>query len=240
MAHPSRHRTGRAGRWLIMAAAVGLLAACTTPSLRLASGPVNNDQTPWDRYPYTVEKRDVSIALPGALGSEALSDKELVKLDGFIAEYRRSGRGALRIAVPRAENGDTRALDRGARIADHAQWRGVPPVDVELVVETAASQPDEQIVVSYAAYSVRMSRCGDWSKENSHDFSNTEFSNFSCSIRHNVAVMLADPGDITAPHAQGLHDTTRSNLVIQLYRAGKATGAERAQAETAAISNVSK
>jgi len=223
-----------------MVAAVGFLAACTTPSMRLMPGPVNNDQAPWDRYPYTVEKRDVSIALPGALGNEELSEKELVKLDRFIAEYRRSGRGALRIDVPRAENGDTRALDRGAGIADHAQWRGVSSVDVELVVETAASQPDEQIVVSYATFFVRMSRCADWSKENSHDVTNTAFNDLGCSTRHNVAAMLADPGDIVAPPAQGPHDTARSNLVIQLYRGGKATGAERAQAETAAISNVNQ
>jgi len=214
------------------------IAGCTSPEMRLAPTPVYVQGDLGDHYPVRVERQTASLALPGALGAEELTADEEARLDGLIRDYWTDARGPLSIAVPRTEKGETRALDRAQQIADHAQWRGLGETEVVMTVDTTVSGTDSQIVVSYPFYVARLPSCGDWSKENSHDSTNTAFSNFGCATQRNFGTMIADPADMLAARQEGLRDTIRSNLVVQQYRAGKTTISERATAEKAQISTV--
>ena len=208
-----------------------LAAACTTPIGIGESRVYPSD--PRVQYPISVERSVATLGLPGAADGVALSATEIARLDGFVGNYIAGGHGHLVITVP--ATGQQQTLTKAKRIVDHTLGRGLRSGEVSLRVATAESSDRGQIVLSYDTFVVRVPECGDWSKESSHDATNSVHSNFGCAMQRNVALMIANPADLVAPRMAGLRDATRSNQVIQLYRAGEVTIAERAAVEEADV-----
>ncbi len=192
------------------------------------------------RHPLAVEIVRATLNLPGAEGAERLTSAELRRIDGFVAAYMAERRGQLMISVPAAAAGDARVLGRAKQIADRARQQGLPAAEVILRVAADEQEAKAPVMVSYEKLVMGIPECGDWSKEASHDWTNTIHSNFGCSTQRGVGLMIADPADLAKPRTAGLRDAARSNLVIQLYRAGVATVAERAEVERAAIAEVAE
>lgn len=191
-----------------------------------------------ERFPVTVEPRVAIFTIPGAAADVALSAADRTRLDAFIGAYLTRGHGQLTIAVPGTGDAEYQAIDRGMVIVDHALSRGLREDEIVLRVETAPAGAKNQIVASYETYDLRVPVCGDWSKESSHDLTNTVHSNFGCAVQRDFALMVANPADLVAMRAPAPHDTGRSNVVIGLYRAGKPTGAKRAAEERAALADI--
>ncbi len=228
--------SGRA-RWhrrlhIVCAAAALLAAGCTTPNLQYLPADPSYAR---ERHPVSVENSVATLVLSGAAGAERLAPSEIARLDGFVAGYISGGHGRLMVTVPGADAGQKRALARGKRIVDRALGRGVRDSEVRLEVEATESSAGAPIVVSYERFVVRVPECGDWSKESSHDITNTIYSDFGCATQRSLALIVANPADLIAPRRGLYRDTVRSNLVIQLYRAGEVTLAERAAVEEAAL-----
>ncbi len=227
--------SGRA-RWhrrlpIVCTAAALLAAGCTTPNMQfLPADPTYVSE----RHPVSVENSVATLVLSGAAGAERLAPAEIARLDGFVAGYISGGHGRLMVTVPGAGAGQKRALARGKRIVDRVLARGARRSEVMLGVEAAESSAGGAIVVSYEKFVVRVPECGDWSKESSHDITNTIYSDFGCATQRSLALMIANPADLIAPRGGGLRDPVRSSLVVQLYRAGEVTLAERAEVEEAA------
>ncbi len=226
--------SGRA-RWhrrlhIVCAAAALLAAGCTTPNIHFLPADPSDAR---ERHPVSVENSVATLVLSGAAGAERLAPSEIARLDGFVAGYISGGHGRLMVTVPGADAGQKRALARGKRIVDRALGRGVRESEVLLGVDATESSDGAPIVVSYEKFVVRVPECGNWSKESSHDITNTVYSDFGCATQHSLALSVANPADLILPRGAGLRDTVRSNLVIQLYRSGEVTLAERAEVEAA-------
>ena len=102
------------------------------------------------------------------------------------------------------------------------------------------SDGGSEITVLFNTYAVRASTCRDWSKESSHDPTNTSPPDMGCSLQRSLGLMVANPADLVTLRAVDLHDTQRSNLVVQLYRARKDTVAATHSQEQTSISDVGK
>ena len=76
-------------------------------------------------------------------------------------------------------------------------------------------------LIYVAHYEVTVPGCPDWQKPAVADFSNTTSSNFGCANATNLALMVADPGDLSQGKALAGGDGTRSAKAINDYRAGK-------------------
>ncbi len=235
-----RHPESVRWRRLCVLCGLGLLlAACTTAEMRISGTPVLSEDYS-QRHPLAVESVRAALNLPGAGGQDRLTPTEVRRVDAFVSSYLAEMRGPLMISVPGAAAGDARVLGRAKQIADRARRLGLPPDQVLLRVAAEEERAEAPVVVSYEKLVMRIPECGDWSKEASHDWTNTVHSDFGCSTQRGVGLMIADPADLAKPRTAGLRDAARSNLVIQLYRAGVATVAERAEVERAAITEVSE
>lgn len=206
-------------------------------NFRIKKLPVYTEVTN-ERFPVTVEPRVAIFTIPGAAADVALSAADRTRLDAFIGAYLTRGHGQLTIAVPGTGDAEYEAIDRGILIVDHALSRGLRQDEIVLRVETAPTGTKNQIVASYETFDLRVPVCGDWSKESSHDLTNTVHSNFGCSVQRDFALMVANPADLVTMRAPAPHDAGRSSTVLSLYRAGKTTGAERAGEERAALSTI--
>ena len=217
-------------RTCILCSVTAILAACTGPYIKIGT-PEYIDYR--QKFALTVASVRPALSLPGTAGQERLTPGEIRRIDEFVAGYMAERRGPLTITVPSAAAGDARVLGRAKQIADRARRRGLPAEHVVLRVAADEQRADAPVMVSYEKLVVRVPTCGDWSKESSHDPTNTPSPNFGCSMQRAVGLMIADPADLAAPRQAGLRDAGRSNTVIQLYRAGQPTVTERTTAEEA-------
>jgi pilus assembly protein CpaD len=78
--------------------------------------------------------------------------------------------------------------------------------------------------------------CGqDWSQNLARNYQNTPYPNFGCSSQHNLAVMVANPGDLLGPRTMTPRDANRRDDMYGKYVAGRELGAK---AEAAVIDRV--
>jgi len=80
--------------------------------------------------------------------------------------------------------------------------------------------------------------CGDWSVSLGYTSANHPAPNWGCATRHNLAVMVADPRDLATPQPIDNGDPARRLTVIEKYRKGEVTIADKdkaASGEVAAI-----
>ena len=218
-------------RTCILCSVTAILAACTNPSIDFGTPVYNQDYT--QKFALNVESLHLTLSLPGADGQERLTPGEIRRLDKFVSGYMAERRGQLVVSIPASASGERRVLGRAKQIADRARRQGLHADEIMLRVAIEENRADAPVVVGYDKLVVRVPECGDWSKESSHDLTNTPSPNFGCSMQRAVGLMVADPADLIAPRQAGLRDAGRSNTIIQLYRAGLPTGAERAAAEEA-------
>ena len=232
---------GRSAGLLAVGAVLLLGAACTTPDYyyTVDGEPIVfpiDPSTLRERQPIGVETQVATLGLPGMIDQE-MAATETTQLNGFISSYLSGGSGQLEIFVPGAGSGQAEALDKGKWIVDHAMARGLRRDEVALMVDTEASG---QVLVSYVTYVTTLPECGDWSKESSHDLLNTAHPSYGCALQYDVGLVIANPADLVEPRMAQSRDVVRDNLVVQLYRAGEVTLAERAAEEEAELAEVAE
>ena len=232
---------GRSAGLLAVGAVLLLGAACTTPDYyyTVDGEPIVFPIDPSairERHPIGVETRVATLGLPGMIDQD-MAATETTQLDGFIGAYLSGGSGQLEIFVPGAGAGQAEALDKGKWIVDHAMARGLRRDEVALMVDTEASG---QVLVSYVTHVVTVPECRNWYYESSHDLLNRSHPNYGCATQRNVGLIIANPADLVAPRMAQSRDVTRDNLVIQQYRAGEVTLAERAAVEEAELAEVAE
>lgn len=187
-----------------------------------------------DKFPIGVKNVVTAVELPGKNGQERLSPSEIRQISDMAAAFLEDRQNQLVVAIPGGAAGDARVLGRAKQIGDLVKRRGVPASRMMLRVDTDDTRADGPIVISYDRLVVTVPECGIFDKESSHDETNTNEPNFGCSLQRNIGLMIDNPRDLIEPRkTTATHDATRSSVVLEAYRAGKVTGARRADVESA-------
>ena len=208
-----------------------LAAACTTADM-----PYHRDaphpETAADNHPIGAEQMIATLTLEGDGSSRALSAREIGKVYAFADGFIRQGRGRLMITVSAGAGDESVSLARGKQAALHAIKFGLAAEEVILRAETTGERETDLVVLSFETYVVQLPTCGDWSKENTHDASNTLFSNFGCAAQRNAGLIIANPGDLAAPQPNTAHDAARVDDITTKYRNGTVTVTPRDGSES--------
>jgi pilus assembly protein CpaD len=53
------------------------------------------------------------------------------------------------------------------------------------------------------------------------------YPNFGCAQQHNLAAQIANPADLLGPRTMAPADADRRSVIMDRYRQGKTTGAEK-------------
>jgi pilus assembly protein CpaD len=214
----------------ILRACVAIVAlaasACSTP---IANGPeqaLNLNE----RFPISVQPRMMTLRLLYN-GQPALDEDAQGQIARFAQDYLSHGSGSLAVAPP---NGNQAVANL---VVDELIAHGVSRNQV-MVGGANAPGPADDIRLSYIRYVAEAPACGDWSTNLSHTAGNTAPPNFGCATQHNIAAMVSDPRDLLAPEAPGAADAQRRLIVLDKYRAGTPTPAQKTPEQSAFISNV--
>ena len=234
-AHQIAHHGLRASLGLVVAL---LIAGCTTPDYQFNEDSLFNtpidDKGYREKYPIGVKSVTTAVELSGKSGQERLTPAEIRRVSDIVAAFLEGRESQLVVAIPGSGAGDALVLGRAKQIGDLVKRRGVPASRMLLRVASEDTSANGPIVISFDTLVVTVPDCRLWNSESSHDLTNTATSNFGCSLQRNFGLMIDNPRDLIEPRkTTATHDATRSGVVLDNYRAGKITGADRDRIESA-------
>ncbi len=201
-------------------------AACSTPP----NGP-EQIADPSVRFPIAVEPQMMALRLPAdpPSGNPDLSSGG--QLERFAEDYLEHGSGAIAVSAPR------RFPNAPAIYAARLEALGIPRARILVGNDDQPGAADD-VRITYIRYRAQSPECGDWSFNQNFTLTNKTPPNFGCATQHNLAAMVSDPRDLLTPEATGEADAQRRLSVLDKYRKGQPTPAQRTQDQSGFVSNI--
>jgi pilus assembly protein CpaD len=191
-----------------------------------------------DYHQITVTQTAARMEVAVAAGDVALSADSRAQLRAFASGYLRYGHGALVLNTPSgAANSDAASI-----VANEARMAlvesGVSYAAVAGSSYEASGEADAPIVVTFARYEAQAPECAPlWEQDLAHQSNNQPWASFGCATQANLAAMVEDPADLLHPRAEDPRDPGRRDTVMDAYREGDQTHADRSGDERVTISN---
>ena len=198
-------------RQLLAMLACAVVTACTYPQ----SDVDMSDSDYRARYPIRVES---DLVQANFIGSDAgkLTLSELVQLDQIVGDYIAHGQKPLVIVMPRNAahyRSLANEIEQRVRLHDLARSEVLVGVDPEAAM-------NNEVTVSFLMYTAVAPECGYWQEDIAHNVDNANSENFGCATQHNLALMVANPGDLVVPQSFSTRDAQRTAAIIMAYQEG--------------------
>jgi len=205
-------------------AATSLLAGCAGDPANEARGPIAG--TPLDRHQIDVQAGLEVLEIQLDAGGTRLPRADLNRIERFVAAYRDRGHGKMRMAMPENAARPQLAVEAVKAARELAWEHGVAWEDIAGSAYDAKGY-QAPLIMSFDVYEAVAPDCKSLAEIDMSDVSrNGELENFGCSVRTNIAAMLADPGDLLGERELGPRNRGRVSVIMEAYRQGEATGAE--------------
>ncbi|MEM1105806.1 MAG: CpaD family pilus assembly lipoprotein [Pseudomonadota bacterium] len=211
---------------VVLAAAAGLaLGACQQNDLALPEN-VQLEGLPFDNNRIGVERTTevIEIEVNPAYSDLRIADRRA--LERFVAAFRDRGHGALVMAMPENGSYPDAAVETLKNVRTLAWENGVA---WEQISGSAyeANGLNAPIVLAFDAYEAVAPECLSLAAYDMSDVSsNNEPAYYGCAVRNNIAMMIADPGDLLSRREIDTPDNSRVSVIMEAYRAGTWGGGE--------------
>jgi len=150
-------------------------------------------------------------------GQATLSEAEAVKLQGFLAAGGLDDSDRVTLG---ASPDDKLAIARLRQLTLLLRGYGVV---VKTDAVPAAQPRNGHVTLEMARYVATPPACPQWGHTPQGDYTTETASNFGCADAANLALQIADPGDLLAGRGHGASDANPASLAIQRYRTDKQT-----------------
>ncbi len=214
----------------LLRASVALAALCVAA----CANPVNGPQASFDpntAYPISVEPRMMTLRLPADAQSTDQDQNLSGQLERFAADYLDHGSGAIAVSAP------NRYRNAPSDYAERLVTLGIPR-DHILVGNQDDPSSSDAVKLTYIRYVAETAPCGNFTVNEADTAANLPQRNFGCATQHNIAAMVADPRDLVSPRALTPDDAQRRLEVLDKYRKGQTTVAEKTQAQSGTVATV--
>lgn len=216
----------------LIAGAAGVLAACQTSPQMIPAAPLAAD-----RHQIRVEETAEQFEFAPAPHTLGLEPAERASLARMMEAYAQEGRGPLVVSYPRGSQNEDAAVTALDELRDMAYEYGLPAHLVRGAPYDAAGRGRAPVTVSYTRLQARGPECGQVWTDISKSYANGPTPNFGCATKANLAAMIADPADLLGPRDMTPPDLARRATVLEAYRSGESTAAERSEQETGTVSD---
>lgn len=218
----------------IVAAAL-VLGACSNLGQNGRLEAVSVQQT----HPITVDEQSSSLTLKVSPDSISLSNDDIARLHAFARNYKDRGNGPMVMSIPSGAPNRGAASRAAAEVETLLDDLAIGPSRLRLShYRASGAASNAPLILSFSQYVATPSPCGNWSEDYAFNPRNTRSPNYGCATQNNLAVMVADPGDLIAPRGMTPADAQRRDVVLERYRQGETTQTERADEESGASSQV--
>lgn len=219
----------------LMAFGLTALSACSTaPGSPAATRAEYMNQGAFDHNKIEVVKRTEYLEVAIDPVASEITNKSRSDIRAFVQAYTAQGKGPLVLSLPTSSRNPQLAISAIAEAREIAYETGV--AYDELNGATHASS--EPMVLAFQYYEALKPDCGLASEYDFSDIrSNNDMRSLGCSVRTNLAAMIADPSDLLGVTAIGPADSLRRSNILEKFREGESTAAARGANESGAVSN---
>jgi pilus assembly protein CpaD len=214
---------------------VSALSACASvppPPEGMAPTP-----TAADNHRIEVTQTSERMEVPVSADS-SLSAGSRAQLRAFANNYLRYGHGALVLSTPSGSANSDAASILANQTRMSLVEAGVSYAAVAGSSYDASGNNAAPIIVSFARYEAQAPDCAPlWEQDLAHQSNNQPWESFGCATNANLAAMVEDPADLLRPRDEDPRDSERRDTVMDAYREGESTHAERSSDERISISN---
>ena len=214
------------------------LAGCSSAG---PSGPVPVSYlqgTTLDRQNVGVARRTAYLEVRLNPRDSQLRLEERARIEDFVSEYMTPGHGPLVMSLPKNHANEELAVKAVAEARDIAWSAGVGYNEMRGSAYDAGGSPTTPVVMAFTAYDAVAPDCPSKSRIDFADAtSNNDMPTLGCSVRTNMAAMIADPADLLGQRPLDEADLARRTAQLELYRQGESTGAQRSEQESGTISS---
>jgi len=173
----------------------------------------------------------LEIVLDQNASELSLADKR--RLQSFIRGYNDHGHGPLVMLLPEGTPNQQFAVGAVAEAREVAFENGVA---YEEIAGGSKFGNYPSMILSFKSYDASLSDCPGFGEVDISDVRyNGELPNLGCSLRVNLAAMIADPADLLGERKLDPADATRRGIVHGLYREGQSTGSLRNESESGTV-----
>jgi len=191
-----------------------------------------------DRHRIEVQQTSERVEVAVANGDMAISHEARAQLRNLAGGYLRYGHGALTMSTPSGSGNASSASTLAGQVRMALVDSGVSHAAVAGSTYDASGEANAPIIVSFARYEAQAPECTPlYEQDLAHQSNNQPWESFGCSTNANLAAMVEDPADLLRPRGEDPRDSNRRGTVMDAYRRGEQTHAERSQDERATISN---
>lgn len=191
-----------------------------------------------DRHRITVATAASRLEVPVAAGASALGAEGRARVHAFAASYLRYGHGALVLSTPNGSGNAASAEAVGADARRVLIEAGVSYAAVAGASYDASGDTDAPVVLSFTRYEAHAPECAPlWQQDLGHQSNNQAWESFGCATQANLAALVEDPADLLYPRGEDPRDSGRRTTVMNAYREGESTHADRSPDERITISN---
>lgn len=161
---------------------------------------------------------------------------ERARIEGFVEAYKAEGHGPLVMSLPQNHANEELAVKAVAEAREIAWAAGVDYTEISGSAFEADGR-NAPMVLGYRAYAAVAPDCPSKAVYNFADATtNNDLPSLGCSVRTNMAAMIARPGDLLGNRPQDPSDLARRQVQLELYRVGETTAASRGEEESGAVS----
>lgn len=214
-----------------------LLAGCSSVE---PNGPVPVEYlsgTTLDRHQIRVAERTAYLEVKLNVLDSHLRLEEKAKIQAFVRDYISRGHGPLIMSLPKNHGNEELAVKAVAEAREIAWSSGVDYEEIRGSAYDAGGSNTAPIVLAFKAYDAIAPDCPQRSTIDFSDAtSNNDLPTLGCSVRANMAAMIADPVDLLGQRPLDESDLARRTAQLELYRNGESTTAARGESESGAVS----
>jgi len=146
------------------------------------------------------------------------------------------GQGQLSMILPEGTSNPQSAIGAIAEAREIAWANGVRYEEISGGANVFEFQP--VMTLSFKRYEALAPECDSFGTiDVSSTRSNADLPNLGCSVRTNIAAMIADPSDLLGNRQLDPGDSERRYITFQAYRQGEQTASERNDGESGVISD---
>lgn len=226
-AHMPHARSDRRRLTRLVAVGIGLAAFAALAAGCSTTGTSEVDARDFDhrlRHPILISEEPETLDLPVGMNGPALSPQIEKAIDGYVAEYRKDGNGAITIQVPTGSANEEAAASTGRAVHYALVRAGVPHGRIH-VAPYSVDDPSRMapLRMSYLRVKAVVPHCGVWPDGSVTDYRNIDYPDYGCAQAQNLAAMVANPADLIRPQPMAPANGTRRAKVITDYGQGAET-----------------
>ncbi len=222
---------------LALGASLMTLGACASSAPTAISGNYL-EGTALSRNEIGVTQRTEFLEVSLHPEASELSDADRARIRSFVGAYAQKGHGPLVMSLPAASSNPQLAVTAIAEARAIAWEKGVRYDEIAGSAHGAGEAYAQPIILAFQVYDAVAPACASKASLDFSDVaSNNNLPTLGCSVRTNLAAMIADPADLLGNRPLDAGYSARRAVILEKFRLGEPTAATRSAQESGAVSD---